>query len=147
MNNCLANCGFSEGEPLDSASMPPFPDQEKWPCPSHRNSNTLRFADVDLRRRRSVFPAPLSCVRQRLDSATFFFLPLECAFDTPGMSIYSKPFLDGTLTPSLIFRVVVFLVVNNGHLDPRLIHCVQEFLDFLLAHSNSENRVPSKRNA
>src|ERR1700692_888382 len=78
------------------ASMPPSPGQEKWPCPSRQNSNTLRLVAVDLRRRRSVFPALLSCVRQRLDSATFFFLPSQCAFDTPWMSIYSEPFLDGS---------------------------------------------------
>src|SRR5205807_2082022 len=51
--------------------MPPFPGQEKWPCPGHENSNPLRLV-VDLRRRRSEFPA-LSCMRQQLDSATFFF--------------------------------------------------------------------------
>src|SRR5437016_5247181 len=78
------------------ASMPPSPGQEKWPCPSLQNSNTLRLVAVDLRRRRSVFPALLSCARQRLDSATFFFLPSQCAFDTPWMSIYSEPFLDGS---------------------------------------------------
>jgi hypothetical protein len=29
----------------------------------------------------------------------------------------------------------------------RLMHCVQEFLDFLVAHSNPENRVSSKGDA
>ena len=43
-----------------------------------------------------MFPALLSCVRQWLDSATFFFLPSQCAFDTPWMNIYSEPFLDGS---------------------------------------------------
>jgi len=35
-------------------------------------------------------------MRQQLDSAAFFFLPPQCAFDTPWMSIYSEPFLDGS---------------------------------------------------
>ena len=26
----------------------------------------------------------------------FFFLPPQCAFDTPWMSIHSEPFLDGS---------------------------------------------------
>jgi len=77
------------------ASMPPFPGQEKWPCPSRQQSNTVRLAAADLRRRRSVFPALLACAHHQLYSATFFFLPPECAFDTPWMCTYSKPFLDG----------------------------------------------------
>ena len=38
----------------------------------------------------------LSCMRQQLDAATFFFLPPQCAFDTPWMSIHSEPFPDGS---------------------------------------------------
>jgi hypothetical protein len=75
------------------ASMPPFPGEEKWPCPNRQKSNTLRLVAVDLRRRSSVLPALLSCVRQRRDSARFFFLSSQCALDTPWMSIYSEPFL------------------------------------------------------
>lgn len=43
-----------------------------------------------------MFPALLFCVRQGLDLATFFFLPYQCAFDTPWMSIYSELFLYGS---------------------------------------------------
>ena len=78
------------------ASMPPSPGREKWSCPSPQNSNTLRLVAEDLRRRRSAFPALLSCVRQCLDLATFFFLPSQCAFDTPWMSIHSELFLDSS---------------------------------------------------
>src|SRR5439155_23195363 len=69
---------------------------KKRPCPSHRVSSLMRLAVINLLRRRSVFPAPLSSTHQRLDSAAFFFLAPQCAFDTPGMSIHTEPFLDGS---------------------------------------------------
>jgi hypothetical protein len=43
--------------------------------------------------------------------------------------------------------VLRLVITGNSHLHPRLIHCVQKLLDFLLAHPYSENRVSSKGDA
>jgi hypothetical protein len=62
------------GRPARSmpASKPPFPGQEKGPCPIPHNWNTPRLAAVDLRKQRSTFAARLRCACRQLDSATFF---------------------------------------------------------------------------
>ena len=44
------------------------------------------------------------------------------------------------------FFQISSLIIRDSCLDPYLIHCMQEYLDFLLAHSNPENRVSAKRN-
>jgi len=43
-----------------------------------------------------------------------------------------------------LLQVARLVVIGNSHLNTRLMHCVQEFLNFLRAHSNPENRVSTE---
>lgn len=78
------------------ASMPPFPVQERGPCPSPQNSIHLWLAAGDLRKQISAFAAPRHAARRPLDSATFFFLPAQCALYAARMGRYSEALLDGS---------------------------------------------------
>ena len=77
------------------ASTQPFPVQERGPCPSPRKSSHLRLAAADPRMRRQPFAAPRYSARRLLDSATFFFLPAQCAFYTARMRRYREALLNG----------------------------------------------------
>src|SRR5258708_39140478 len=78
------------------ASMPPFPVQERGPCPSPQNSKSQRLALEVLRKQRSALAAPRCSARRSPDSAPFFFLAAQRAFYAARVGRYGEPLLNGS---------------------------------------------------
>ena len=78
------------------ASMPPFPDQERGPCPTPRTRALCGLLPQILVSRDQRFRLRDALCAVRSDSATFFFLPTQCALDAARMGRYGEALLNGS---------------------------------------------------